>query len=47
VRFYCYYGIGSILGTFTSDPARRRAECRALTSARSCVDGAEGLPFRS
>jgi mono/diheme cytochrome c family protein len=46
-RSYCYYGIGSILGTFTSDPAQRRAECRALTSARSCVDGADGLPFRS
>jgi mono/diheme cytochrome c family protein len=46
-RAYCFYGIGSILGTFTADPARRAARCRALTSSRACVDGANGRPFRS
>jgi hypothetical protein len=46
-RSYCFYGIGQILGTFTSDPAQRRSECRALTAAPSCVEGASGLPFRS
>jgi mono/diheme cytochrome c family protein len=46
-RPYCFYGIGQILGTFTSDPGQRRADCRALTRTRSCFDGASGLPFRS
>jgi len=47
LRGYCFYGIGSILGTFTSDPGRRRAECRSLAAPRSCLDGANGRPFRS
>jgi mono/diheme cytochrome c family protein len=46
-RSYCFYGIGSILGTFTSDPAQRRADCRAVRAPASCVEGASGLPFRS
>jgi mono/diheme cytochrome c family protein len=46
-RAYCFYGIGAILGTFTSDPAQRAARCRELTPAQACVDGASGRPFRA
>jgi hypothetical protein len=47
IRGYCFYGVGQIIGTFTASPARRAAECRALTRERACADGASGRPFRA
>jgi hypothetical protein len=41
-RSYCFYGIGTILGGFSNDPAGRRARCNTVPAAyrRDCYRGA-------
>jgi hypothetical protein len=44
-RGECYYGIGGVMGRFTSTVAEREADCRALTSntrhVARCIEGTE------
>lgn len=44
LRTRCFYGIGTILGDFTSSSAKDEAACRELTRtyARACLRGAGG-----
>ena len=46
-RAYCFYGIGTILGTLYSAPERRSAACARVSGPylRRCDEGASGLPL--
>ena len=41
-RSYCFYGIGTILGSFANDTGARRAKCAPVPAAyrRDCYRGA-------
>jgi hypothetical protein len=41
----CYFGVGGVMGRFSTTPAQREADCRALTADRDhvarCIEGTE------
>ena len=47
-RAYCFYGIGTILGTLFAASEQRAAACERVAGSylRRCAAGADGYPFR-
>jgi hypothetical protein len=47
LRGWCYYAIGTIMGSFTATEPERRADCEAITDderyVAQCIRGASGL----